>query len=180
VDVLRDAGVHLADPADRTVRESVAAVVVGWDTGFDRDRLQCAAEALWAGAQLLVTSDARSFASRGRPTAGLSGFIARGLTHVTGREYEVLGKPSAMAMSVASRRLGTPPCSILVIGDDLSLEARMARAAGALGVLVTTGTHDRADVANADQADLPDLVVDTLPELLSLWHPARAEQEERA
>jgi HAD superfamily hydrolase (TIGR01450 family) len=163
VDVLRDGGVTLADHARPT---EAAAVVVGWDTGFDRDRLQTAAEALWNGAALLVTSDARRFASQTRPMAGVGGFIARGLSYVAETDYEVVGKPSPTAMAVASHRLGTAPEHVLVAGDDLTLEAAMAHPAGAVGVLVTTGLHGSADVGAVEGGAVPDLVVPGLPELV--------------
>ncbi|GAA3732487.1 HAD-IIA family hydrolase [Salinactinospora qingdaonensis] len=167
LDVLHARGTALldedADPTD------AAAVVVGWDTNFHRDRLQRAAEALWNGAELLTTSDAPSFASRGRPTAGVSGFIAHGLAHVTGAQVEILGKPSPTAMEMAARKLGVDHGKLLVVGDDLTLEIRMALAAGATAVLTTTGTHSATDAAAAPRATRPDLVVDGLPELLALW-----------
>ncbi|MGY1602264.1 HAD-IIA family hydrolase [Geodermatophilus sp. SYSU D00815] len=174
LDVLTAGGVTLVAP-DRPA--DAVAVVVGWDTNFTRDRLQAAADALWSGADLLVCSDARRFASRTRPMAGVGGFIAQGLSYVTQRGYEVLGKPSPIAMAVAARRLGVPAEEVLVAGDDLTLEARMARAAGAVAVLVTTGMHGPADVAGAPPEDRPDLVVDGLPQLMRLW---RAADEARA
>lgn len=170
LDVLRGRReIRLIDPFDGADPGAVAAVVIGWDTAFDRDRMQCAADALWDGADLLVTSDAPSFAARGRPVAGVSGFIAHGLSHVTGAAIEVVGKPSATAMGVIGRRLGVTPDRLLVVGDDLSLEVRMARAAGAVAVLTTTGTHDARDAAAAPAADRPDLVVAGLPDLVRLW-----------
>ena len=165
VDVLAAAGVAFA-PMEAP--ETAAAVVVGWDTAFGRERLQCAAQALWAGADLLVTSDARRLAGRGGPIVGVGGFIARGLSYVGGRDYEVVGKPSAAAMAVAAARLGVPTQRTLVAGDDLTLEVRMARTAGAVAVLVTTGLHGRGDAAGAAPGDVPDLIVDGLPDLADL------------
>ncbi len=165
LDVLTAAGVRLA-PANAP--ETAAAVVVGWDTAFGRDRLQAAAQALWAGADLLVTSDARRLAGRAGAIAGVGGFIARGLSYVGEREYEVVGKPSPAARAAAARRLGVPSHRMLVAGDDLTLEVRMARTAGAIAVLVTTGLHGRADAAAAPPGDVPDLIVDTLPDLVGL------------
>lgn len=172
IDVLRGRReVLLADPADPG---AVAAVVIGWDTAFDRDRMQRAAEALWDGADLLVTSDAPSFAARGRPIAGVSGFIAHGLSHVTGATIEIVGKPSATAMGVIGRRLGVEPDRLLVVGDDLSLEIRMARDAGAVAVLTTTGTHAARDAADAAASEQPDLVVAGLIDLVRLWEEMAA------
>jgi ribonucleotide monophosphatase NagD (HAD superfamily) len=119
-----------------------------------------------------VTSDARRFATRTRPTVGLGGFIAKGLAYVTERDYEVVGKPSEAAMQVASTRLGVQPARMLVAGDDLTLEIRMGLRAGALSALVTTGIHGVNDVELADPVDRPDFVVDGLPELIGIWRDA--------
>lgn len=170
-DVLEAGGVVLADE-DRPL--DAAAVIVGWDVAFTRDRLQAAAEAIWNGAPLLITSDARRFASATKPMAGVGGFIAKGLEYVTGCTYEVLGKPSKLAMDIATRHLGVAAEHTLVAGDDLTLEVAMAKGSGALGVLVTTGVHglDDADLLDAHLA--PDLVVHSLLELAQ--HLAVADQ----
>jgi HAD superfamily hydrolase (TIGR01450 family) len=164
VDVLLDQGVVVAN---RERPLDAVAVVIGWDVAFDRDRLQSAAEAVWNGAPLLVTSDARRFASATKPMAGLGGFIARGLSYVTETDYEVLGKPSAAAMAVASGRLGVDPAEVLVAGDDLTLEVAMARNAGGVGVLVTTGMHGLEQAAEVADHVAPDLVIHRLGELVS-------------
>jgi HAD superfamily hydrolase (TIGR01450 family) len=169
VDVLAAGGVNLITSPGR---HAAAAVVVGWDTGFGQEQLQRAAEALWAGADLFVTSDAGRFASSRGPLAGVAGFIGSGLSHVTGRRYEVLGKPSAAAMAVAARRLDVAAHRILVAGDDLTLDVRMARDAGAVGVLITTGLHGEPDAAAAPSADRPDAVLSGLPDLIDLWKQA--------
>jgi HAD superfamily hydrolase (TIGR01450 family) len=172
VDVLKSYDIELIDPALGPSAVQPAAVIIGWDVGFDRDRLQIAADAIWGGADFLVTSDARRFATRTRPTVGLGGFIAKGLAYVTERDYEVVGKPAQAAMTIAAARLGVDPARILVAGDDLTLEIRMGLQAGALAVLVTTGIHGVGDVELAAPADRPHLVVDGLPELIELWRDA--------
>ncbi len=149
-------------------------VLVGWDVAFDQPKLQIAAEALWRGVPLLITSDAPFFATAGGRSAGLSGFIANGLSYVTGQPYEVLGKPSAAAVEVLAQRLGVPGSHTLVAGDDLTLEVAMANAAGAIGVLVTTGTHTRDDIDRVGEECRPDLVVDSLTEVVDLMRRARS------
>jgi ribonucleotide monophosphatase NagD (HAD superfamily) len=84
------------------------------------------------------------------------------------------GKPPATAMGVIGRRLGVEPDRLLVVGDDLSLEIRMARAAGAVAVLTTTGTHDARDAADVAASDRSDLVMDSLLDLVRLWEECAA------
>lgn len=146
----------------------VAAVVVGWDEHFGRAKIQISVEAIRSGAEVYVTSAAPTFASSGRVNVGVTGFIGAGLEHSTGKPYQVLGKPSDFAMAGITERLGTEVSETLVVGDDLYLEASMARASGALSCLVTTGMNSAADAAAATPDRSPDFVVDSLHELRAL------------
>jgi HAD superfamily hydrolase (TIGR01450 family) len=141
------------------------AVVVGWDPDFTRAKIQFAAEAILAGAALYCTSDAPAFASNARLNVGVSGFIAAGLSHVTGAPWTVLGKPSPYALEDVCRTLGTNPATTLVFGDDVYLESVMARRGGALAGIVLTGTATRQQLADTPAADAPDFVVESLDDL---------------
>lgn len=141
------------------------AVVIGWDPEFTRDKLQFAAEAILAGATLYCTSDAPAFASRDRLNVGVSGFITAGLSHVTGAEWTVLGKPSPFALETVCRTLGTEPANTLVFGDDIYLESVMAREGGALAGIVLTGTATREELDATPHEHSPDFVVESLDEL---------------
>lgn len=167
-------GVDVVD-IERALAEKsvdVPAVVVGWDTEFGRTKLQLAAAAVRGGAKIYCTSDARTFASRGWPNVGVSGFIAAGLSHVTGQPYEVVGKPSHAAMRLISQTLQTHPENLLVIGDDIELESAMARRAGALAGLVLTGTTDLEALDCATEQNRPDLVVDNMNQLVEMFTSA--------
>lgn len=146
----------------------VAAVVVGWDEHFGRAKIQISVEAIKGGADVYVTSAAPTFASSGRVNVGVTGFIGAGLEHSTGTPYQVLGKPSAFALAGITARLGTEASETLVVGDDLYLEASMARAGGAMSCLVTTGMNSANDAEQAAPDRRPDLVVDSLLELRDL------------
>jgi HAD superfamily hydrolase (TIGR01450 family) len=174
-DVFEERGIPLID-VDAALRDGPVAtplVVVGWDVTFGREKLLVAAEAVKAGARILVTSDAPTFASSNRMNVGVAGFVAAGLRHVTGQDYEIAGKPSAAAMAVVARTLDVAPQDVLVVGDDVALESAMAAAAGAASVLVTTGTSSREDVLGLEPEVRPH-VVDSLTELTDLWRAARA------
>lgn len=156
--------------ADRKAEAS--AVVIGWDTDFGRAKLQLAAAAVRGGAKIYCTSDAPTFASSSWPNVGVSGFIAVGLSHVTRQPYEVLGKPSANAMDLIARTLRTSPEHVLVMGDDMELEAAMAVQAGALAGLVLTGTTRQEDLVAATDRNRPDVVVESMTELVDLFNVA--------
>ena len=176
-------GVNLVDidAAIRGSKPEVAAVVVGWDTEFGKNKIQIAAEAILAGADLYCTSFSPAFASKDRLNVGVSGFITAGLLFVTQTEkFEVLGKPSQHSMNIISRILDTPIPEILVIGDDIYLESSMARAAGAFAGLVLTGTSKQKDVDAASAETAPELVINSMTEFVDLFTQADAEYRQTA
>jgi HAD superfamily hydrolase (TIGR01450 family) len=171
-------GVNLVDidAAIKGSKPEVSAVVIGWDTDFGKPKIQVAAEAILAGADLYCTSFSPAFASKDRLNVGVSGFITAGLLFVTETtEFEVLGKPSQHSMNIISRILDTPIPEILVIGDDLYLEASMARKAGAVAGLVTTGTSSAADADKCAPELKPHLVVDSMLEFVAAFSDADAQ-----
>ncbi len=177
IDDFTDRGVNVVDvdAAIKGAKHGAKAVVIGWDTNFGKDKIQLAAEAIRDGAALYCTSYAPMFASQDRLNVGVSGFITSGLMFVTGLEsFETLGKPSQHSMNVVSRVLGAPKDQILVIGDDIKLESAMAREAGAVAGLVLTGTSKQADVDAADESIKPELIVNSMTELVALFEEAAA------
>jgi HAD superfamily hydrolase (TIGR01450 family) len=156
---LVSAGVHLAKLEDA---ERARAVLVGADPDFTYAKLTAACRAVWAGATLLVTSMAPYFASAGGRLPSTSGAIAAGIRHVTGADPVIVGKPSPLVLEVAARHLHATPRDLVVIGDDVRLEIRMAREAAAYAVLVLTGSSRLADVEGIPAELRPNLVLPTV------------------
>jgi len=153
---LREAGVALAALEDAA---RVPAVLVGADPEFTYTKLVAACQAIWAGATLLVTSMAPWFASRGGRMPSTSGAIAAGITHVTGVSPVVVGKPSPLVLQVLGDHLGCEPRELGVVGDDVHLEIRMGREAGACTVLVLSGSTREAELDDVPEHLRPHLVV---------------------
>jgi HAD superfamily hydrolase (TIGR01450 family) len=161
---LRAAGIDLA-PLDDAA--DVRAVLIGADPDFTYAKLTAACRAVWAGAPLLVTSMAAYFASSGGRLPSTSGAIAAGIRHVTGAEPIVVGKPSPLVIEMAARALRCEISDLAVVGDDVRLEVRMAREAGARSVLVLSGTSSAADVETTPEQLRPDLVIPVIGDLLA-------------
>lgn len=141
-------------------------VLIGADPDFTYDKLVAACRAIWSGAALLVASMAPYFASRNGRMPSPSGAIAAGIRHVTGVEPTVVGKPSPLVLDTAARRVGTTPNELVVVGDDLRLEIRMAREAGAFSVLVFSGTSKPKDLEATEELR-PDLAIQAVGDLLA-------------
>lgn len=161
LDPLHEAGIQLTSDA-----EHARVVLVGADPEFTYVKLTAACRAVWAGAALLVTSMAPYFASSGGRVPSTSGAIAAGIQHVTGVEPIIVGKPSLLVLDACARRLHVQPSDLTVVGDDLRLEVRMAREAGAHSVLVLTGSSREEDVARVPQEQRPDVILRSLTEFL--------------
>jgi 4-nitrophenyl phosphatase len=166
---LRSAGIDVIEPA--APAERVEAVFTGWFREFTFPDLEAACRDLWAGALATTASDVPFFAARGGRALGVSFAINTMLHAFTRKRARVLGKPSREALQCALQGMGLPAVAlrdIAVVGDDPKLEVRMARAAGALGVAVTTGLEDRAALEAHEGAGRADLVVDGLNPLIEI------------
>jgi 5'-nucleotidase len=146
--------------------DQARVVLIGADPDFTYAKLTAACRAVWSGAPLLVTSMAPYFASAGGRLPSTSGAIAAGIRHVTGVEATVVGKPSPLVLDVSARLLGAPVKDLIVVGDDVRLEVRMARHANAYAVLVLTGTSTPADVETVPEDLRPNLILAEVGDLL--------------
>ncbi|SRR5712691_2096583 len=160
---LRAANIPLAD---LQAAEEAGVVLVGADPNFTYDKLEAACRAVWAGAPLLVTSMAQFFASRGGRMPSTSGAIAAGITHVTGVQPLVVGKPSPLVLEVIATLVGTTQKRLAIVGDDLDLEIRMACECGAFSALVLTGTTHESELVRVESGHQPSLVIATIADLL--------------
>ena len=147
----------------------VGAVVVGAVADLPMTQLNAACRAVADNAApLYVTVDSPWFhGGRGRSVC-TSAAIAHAIAWVTGAEPIVLGKPSAAIAATLRTQLGADAC-IAVVGDAPA-EIALAREMGACAITVLTGALDRARLDAASQrGDGPDLVVDSVADLTSLF-----------
>jgi 4-nitrophenyl phosphatase len=142
--------------------ERANAILVGNHMDVTGRELEAACKAAWNGAALFVTSNVSAYAVKGGRAVGVAGAVAAAITHVSGLQPTVTGKPAAEVMAVAAEMTGIAPDRMAVVGDDLRLEIAMARATGATGILVLTGTSKAAEAEALAAGDRPDLVVDDL------------------
>jgi 4-nitrophenyl phosphatase len=142
----------------------VEVVLLAWTKEFNSRQLDAAAQAIWSGAKLYVTSAAPYFAGANGKLMGVSGAAAAALNNATGVTATVFGKPSTAGLDIISEITNVPSSEMVVIGDDPNLEIAMARSGGAFAVGITTGVADDA-AFNAIEANLRAHVV--LPDLVN-------------
>ena len=81
------------------------------------------------------------------------------------RPMAVPGKPAPMMIQAVLEQYSLAPHEAAIVGDRIYTDMRMARLAGAVGVLTLTGEAMMADVEACPTAERPDLVVADLEEL---------------
>jgi NagD protein len=96
------------------------------------------------------------------------------LETATGRKPDfVPGKPNPQMLEAVFARYNLAPYEAALVGDRLYTDIRMARDAGALGVLTLTGETKSADVENCPPNQRPDMIIANLGEFANLLERAR-------
>jgi HAD superfamily hydrolase (TIGR01458 family) len=149
--------------------DSVDAVVVGdLCDRWDYDVLNRAFRSLMDGAELIALQKNRYWET----SEGLSldaGPFVSALEYATGREAEVVGKPSPAFFELALGDLGVRADRAAMVGDDVEADVGGAMDAGLAGILVRTGKY-REDLVRESGIE-PTATVDSIadvPELLSI------------
>lgn len=167
IEALRGEGLSTCQVGDEGALDA-DAVYVAWHPECSMADIHAACEAVLRGAAFFTASDVPFFASSGGRAFGFSCAICGAIARVTGREPEVTGKPSQHAMRFVAHQLGVPVEGVVVIGDDPRVETEMARAGGAMGIGVTTGTTSAEQWAAQPDKFRPHRVIDNLGEVAGL------------
>lgn len=147
----------------------VDEVVASYDQRFNFESLQIAFDAIWfhERAILIETNPDRYCpypGGRGEPDAAA---ITAAIEACTGTTCVVsLGKPSAAMFREVAKGLGLPSEDLIMVGDRLATDIKMAAEAGVDSALVLTGDSDPKDVASVPVTERPTYVLESLAELL--------------
>lgn len=125
-------------------------VLLARDRHFTYSRLSAAAEAIAAGAGLVVTNpDGSHPGMDGRPVPE-TGALAAALIAVTGlRDYTVIGKPEKALFEKGCRILDLAPAETVMIGDNPQTDGLGARRLGMGFLQVDRGIIRRPRLATA-------------------------------
>jgi HAD superfamily hydrolase (TIGR01458 family) len=147
----------------------VDAVIVGdLGDGWDYEVLNGAFRRLMDGAELIALQKNRYWETAEGLSLDAGPFVSA-LEYATGREAEVVGKPSESFFELALSDLGVSADHAAMVGDDVEADVGGAMDAGLAGVLVRTGKYREELVresgieptATVDSiADVPGLLAD--------------------
>jgi HAD superfamily hydrolase (TIGR01458 family) len=146
---------------------SVDAVIIGdLGEGWDYDVLNRAFRQLMDGAALIALQKNRYWETSDGLSLDAGPFVSA-LEYATGREAEVVGKPSPAFFELALGELGVSADRAAMVGDDVEADVGGAMEAGLAGILVRTGKY-REDLVKESGIE-PTATVDSItdvPELL--------------
>lgn len=165
VDALTEMGVACVGPSDPAAHKA-DAVYIAWHPECTMPHIHLACERVLDGAALLTASDVPFFATKDGRSFGYSCAINGAVARVTGVEPEPCGKPSALALRLVAEQLGVAEHDVGVVGDDAVAEMQMARAGGAIGIAVTSGSTSAEQWAAQPPERAPHLVLGGVAELV--------------
>jgi 4-nitrophenyl phosphatase len=140
--------------------------VAGLDRTLTYEKLAAAALAIRAGARFIGTNPDTSLPTEHGLLPG-AGAIQAAIQAATGVAPTVIGKPQPLMLELAMHALGGSSVDTAMLGDRLDTDIQGAVAAGLRSILVLTGVSTREELAAGPLR--PDLVVESLPELMARW-----------
>ena len=147
----------------------VDAVIAG-DLGdrWDYEVLNAAFRQLMDGAELIALQKNRYWETSEGLSLDAGPFVAA-LEYASGREAEVMGKPSRAFFELALSDLGVDARRAAMVGDDVEADVGGAVDAGLAGILVRTGKY-REDLVRESGIEPTATVasIAAVPELLSV------------
>ena len=166
LDALTEMGVPCVLPEDDAAH-TADAVYVAWHPDCTMPHIHLACERVLEGAAFLTASDVPFFATREGRSFGYSCAINGAVARVTDVEPEPCGKPSALALAMIAEELDVAKEDVGVVGDDAIAEMQMARAGGAIGIAVASGSTTREQWAAQPPEREPHVVIDSVEDLLA-------------
>lgn len=160
-----DAPISDADRASLGARGRPDCVVVSLDRTFSYEKLAQAQDFVLHGALLVATNRDPQFPGADRLYPG-AGSIVAAVETACRQQAIAIGKPGPLLYQTLLRATGADLSRTIVIGDNLITDIAAAEAMHLPSMLVLTGISRREDLATSPVQ--PSLVIETLPELLSM------------
>ncbi|MDX1402028.1 MAG: HAD-IIA family hydrolase [Kiloniellales bacterium] len=157
IDTLESAGIEV-------VEDRPDVVVVSYDRGLTYDRLTKAHRHLMAGARFVATNP-DPYITLEDGMAPETGANVAALQSASGKTAEIVGKPQPAIVEAALFRLGLPPESCIVLGDNVHTDILAAHGLKMRSALILTGVSSRSDAEKAGIS--PTWIAEDYPDLMS-------------
>ena len=162
---IRSSGVCLAHGDPNTV-------MLTFDTTIDYRKINCGYHCIREGAELIATHPDDVCPTEDSYDVDIGPFI-RLYESLAGIKATVIGKPNRLMLDMAASEMGISPDDVIMIGDRLSTDIRMAEDAGTRSILVLSGETDREMLSRSDIH--PTFVIDSVAGVFSILNELRAD-----
>lgn len=139
-------------------------VVLGYDLGFNYDKLEMACHLIRQGVPFIATHPDLNCPLEDGKMAPDCGSLSAAIVASTGIVPKVIGKPHHEMLNGLLRRVRARKENLCIIGDRISTDIKMGVDFGVLNVLVLTGEAKIEDLQTSSIT--PDLVVNKTVDLL--------------
>jgi len=141
-------------------------VVAGWDKTVTFEKLKTATLAIRDGATFVGTNPDKTYPMENDIIPG-AGSILAALVAATDVEPVIVGKPEPIIIQRCLDMLDASAGETAILGDRLDTDILGGQRAGIGTILVLTGISTREEAAAWNPP--PDLVVNSIPDLLECW-----------
>lgn len=150
----------------------VDVVVAGIDRSFTYDKLKTAQQLILKGAKFLATNRDATFPVEGGVVPG-SGSIVAAIETASETTPISLGKPEPGMLQLLLETHHLQPQQAAMVGDRLDTDIACAHRAGIGKIYVATGVSPMATARAATGELAPDLLLDNLPQLVTILESKR-------
>jgi len=156
VDEIREAGIRITD-------DDPDVVLLGYDTTITYEKINNAYHFIRNGAMLVATHPDDLCPTEDGYDVDIGPFIRffESMAHV---KATVIGKPNMMMVRMAAERMDVPYEGLVMIGDRIYTDMRMAADAGIRSVMVLSGEARTEDLR--DTGIVPTMIADSVDDLL--------------
>lgn len=147
--------------------EEINYILVGMDRKFNFKKLQLAHKAILEGAKFIGTNKDVTYPVEEGTMPG-AGAIIKALEASTHRKAFILGKPHSFGLKAIMKSKGYQPKDTILVGDRLDTDIQAGKKLRITTVLTLSGITSQKMVEETASSRLPDYVIHSLSELLSL------------
>eukprot|EP00818_Percolomonas_sp_WS_P006639 CAMPEP_0117444830 /NCGR_PEP_ID=MMETSP0759-20121206/5461_1 /TAXON_ID=63605 /ORGANISM="Percolomonas cosmopolitus, Strain WS" /LENGTH=374 /DNA_ID=CAMNT_0005236945 /DNA_START=126 /DNA_END=1251 /DNA_ORIENTATION=- len=165
--------------AEYKKKYDIKCVVVGYDKHWNMFKLAFATLCLREipGCIYVATNEDRNLPWKNSLLPG-NGTIIESINVSTERKPEIVcGKPNTLLLDHIVDQHNLDKSSILMVGDRLETDIRMANQAGILSMAVLSGAASGDDIANAEELDRPHFVISGLDEVYEILTESNQEED---
>ncbi len=139
--------------------EKADLLVTGSDLNISYEKFKKATRILLAGKPWIATNKDKLHPTQSGLVPG-AGLIVGALSFITGREPEIIGKPSKNIVEEAIKKIGVKKEECIIIGDLIESDILAGKNAGIATALVLSGATNREDLKKSSIK--PDYVLERL------------------